>query len=115
MGEEAQKQAQTMIRSAPPDVPGYAPPEDVMQAEGRRRLAHTFQTGELVWLLGERFEPMMPAWDMDILRQGSNGRWMRQRYRFDAQAEVLHFLGEDALDDAGFRAARRRGTRFPLS
>jgi hypothetical protein len=56
----------------------------------------------------------MPGWDINILRQGASGRWMQQRYRFDAQSDILHFLGEAALNDAEFREMRRKGTRFPV-
>jgi hypothetical protein len=64
--------------------------------------------------MDERYDPTTPAWNIDIVRQGATGRWMRQRYRFDEQAQVLYFLGESALSDAEFRAARRNGTVFPV-
>lgn len=115
MREESQKQTDTMIRSTPDAVPGSVPPLETVRVEARRRLARTFRPGELVWLLDERYEPVMPAWDMNILRQGTNGRWMHQRYRFDAQSDVLHFMGEDALSDVAFRETRRTGALFPLA
>lgn len=115
MREESQKQADTMIRGTPGDVPGSVPPLETVRAEARQRLARTFRAGELVWLLDERYEPMMPGWDINILRQGTNGRWMHQRYRFDAQSDVLYFMGEDALSDAEFRAMRRARALFPLA
>ena len=82
--------------------------------EAKRRLAQTFRRSELVWLLSERYDPVTPSWLIDIIRQGAMGRWVRQRYRFDEQAEVLYFLGESALRDDEFRAARRAGTIFPV-
>lgn len=114
MREESNMQADVMIRGTPEGVPGDVPLLETVRAKARRLLAKTFFPGELVWLLAERYEPVMPAWDMDIVRQGASGRWMRQRYRFDAQSDILHFLGEDALSDAEFRDLRRRGTRFPV-
>jgi hypothetical protein len=81
-------------------------------AEARRRLGRTFRPGELVWQLGERFDPQTPAWSLDVLRQGANGRWVRQRYRYDMAAEVLYFLGESPLSDAEFRDARASGALF---
>ena len=115
MREEARQNADVMIRGTPEDVPGNVPPLETVRAKARRLLAKTFFQGELVWLLDERYEPVMPAWDMDILRQGTSGRWMHQRYRFDAQSDILHFLGEDALSDQEFRETRRKGPRFPVS
>src|SRR5579859_5254327 len=73
----------------------------------RQRLSATFQKGELVWLLGEHYDANTPAWNIDILRQGASGQWVRQRYRFDEQAEVLYFMGESALSDSEFRLARQ--------
>lgn len=115
MREESSINADVMIRGTPEDVPGNVPPLETVRAKARHVLAKTFFQGEMVWLLGEQCEPIMPAWDMDILRQGTAGRWMRQRYRFDAQSDILHFLGEAALSDTAFREMRRKGTRFPMA
>lgn len=115
MREESKINADVMIRGTPTSVPGSVPPLETVRTKARQMLAKTFFPGELVWLLDERYEPIMPAWDMNILRQGAAGRWMHQRYRFDAQSDILHFLGEDALSDAGFREIRRKGTRFPVA
>jgi hypothetical protein len=82
-------------------------------AEGQRRLARTFQPGERVWLAGTRYDPVMPGWLIDIVRQGEAGRWVRQRYLFDEAAQIVHFRGESALSDAEFRLARREGAPFP--
>lgn len=98
------------------DVRGFdLPTPEAGLAEARRRLARTFQRDELVWQMGERYDPTTPAWNIDLVRQGAAGRWMRQRYRFDEQAQVLYWLGESALSDAEFRAARRAGTIFPVA
>ncbi|NOK59732.1 MAG: hypothetical protein GFH27_549285n256 [Chloroflexi bacterium AL-W] len=83
------------------------------QNEARQRLAHTFRPGELVWLVREHYDAHSLAWDTDILRQGAEGRWMIQRYRFDVQAEVLYFLGESSLNDEEFRKARQTSDTFP--
>ena len=83
-------------------------------AEGKRRLAQTFQRGELIWLVDERYDPTTPAWIIDIVRPGAAGCWMRQRYRFDEQAQVLYFLGESPLSDEAFRAVRRQSPLFPV-
>ena len=83
--------------------------------EAKRRIALTFRRNELVWLMAEHYDPTTPAWNIDMIRQGANGQWVRQRSRFDEQAQVLYFLGESALRDDEFRAARRAGTIFPVS
>ncbi|MEM8529913.1 MAG: hypothetical protein AAGF95_03665 [Chloroflexota bacterium] len=83
------------------------------QHESRQRLAHTFRSGELVWLVREHYDAHSFAWDTDVLRQGDEGRWMIRRYRFDQQAEVLYFLGESSLNDEEFRKARQTSIPFP--
>ena len=89
------------------------PTPEAGRAEARKRLRHMFRPGELIWLLSERYNSAAGAWDIDILRQGAAGRWVRQRYRFDTQDEVLYFLGESSLTDDQFREARRSGRLFP--
>jgi hypothetical protein len=98
------------------DVHGFdLPTPEEGLAEAKRRLARTFNRDELVWLMGERYDPTTPAWLIDVIRQGTTGRWMRQRYRFDEQAEVLYWLGESTLSDEEFRAARRAGSIFSVA
>ena len=87
-------------------------PPEVGKTEARKRLRHMFRPGEHVWLLDERYNSAASAWDLDILRQGAAGRWVRQRYRFDTQDEVLYFLGESSLTDDQFREARRHASLF---
>jgi hypothetical protein len=83
--------------------------------EAKRRLAQTFRRNEMIWLMAENYDPITPAWNIDVLRQGAIGQWVRQRARFDEQAEVLYYLGETPLKDAEFRAARRQGQVFPVA
>ena len=84
-------------------------------AEAKRRIAQTLRRSELVWLLQEKYDPTTPAWNIDVARMGANGSWMRQRARFDEQAQVLYFLGETSLSDTEFRAARKQGQIFPVA
>jgi hypothetical protein len=83
--------------------------------EAKRRIAQTFRRNELVWLVEERYDPTTPAWNIDLVRQGAIGRWVRQRARFDEQAQVLYYMGETPLSDAEFRAARKQGQAFPVA
>ena len=83
--------------------------------EAKRRIAQTLRRSELVWLLQEKYDPTTPAWNIDVARMGANGSWMRQRARFDEQAQVLYFLGETPLSDTEFRAARKQGQIFPVA
>ncbi|HWQ12782.1 MAG TPA: hypothetical protein VNL77_08280 [Roseiflexaceae bacterium] len=83
-------------------------------AAARRQLAHILRRDELVWVVSERYDEAKTTWDIDIVRQGAQGRWMRQRHRYDAQAGTLYFLGEAALSDEEFRSSRRSGTRFEV-
>lgn len=82
-------------------------------AEARKRLAHTFRQGELVWLVDEHYDKTTPAWNIDVMRQGAAARWVRQRFRFDEQAEILYYLGETALSDSDFRTIKAQKPRFP--
>src|SRR5262245_17510160 len=83
--------------------------------EAKRRLTLTFRRSELVWIVEERYDPTTPAWNIDVVRQGANGRWVRQRMRFDEQAQVLYYMGEMPLSDAEFRAVRKQGQIFPVA
>src|SRR5262245_32807271 len=108
---------QDASRSAPNlDALGFdlPSPEEGLY-EGKRRLALTFRRTELVWLIAETYDPTTPAWNIDMLRQGANGAWVRQRSRFDEQAQVLYYLGETPLSSEQFRAARRQGQIFPVA
>ncbi len=77
-----------------------------------QRLIATFRQGEQVWLVGQNYTQIIPAWDIDIVRISASGRWVKQRHRYDAQAEVLFYMGESTLNDAEFRAARAAGKRI---
>jgi hypothetical protein len=84
-------------------------------AEAKRRFALTLRRSELLWLMQEQYDPTTPAWNLDVTRMGANGRWVRQRSRFDEQAQVLYYMGETPLSDAEFRAARKQGQIFPVA
>ena len=103
-------------RSPNQDALGFdLPTPEQGLVEAKRRLALTFRRSELVWLAAEQYDPTTPAWNIDVVRQGAAGRWIRQRARFDEQAQVLYYLGETSLSDAEFRAARQKGTIFPVA
>lgn len=76
------------------------------------RLTATLHDDELTWLVEERFNDQEATWYLGVVRMGANGRWMRQRYRFDAQSQTLYYLGERALSDAEFRDARSTGAKL---
>jgi hypothetical protein len=96
------------------DVHGHElPTPEQGLIEAQRRMARTFRDNERVWLVGTRYDPVLPGWLVDIVRQGATGRWVRQRYLFDESAKILHFRGESALSDAEFRLARSQGMPFP--
>ncbi|MBC8161552.1 MAG: hypothetical protein H7Z42_10080 [Roseiflexaceae bacterium] len=83
--------------------------------EARARLATTFRPGELIWLVGERYDAALSIWTLEILRVGNFGRWVQQRHSFDEAADVLYFLGETTLGDEEFRVAREKNVMFPKS
>lgn len=84
-------------------------------AEAKRRLARTFRPTDMIWVVAETYDPITPAWNIDFVRQGAGGRWVRQRSRFDEQAQVLYYLGETPLSDAQFREVRAAFKRFPIA
>jgi hypothetical protein len=84
-------------------------------AAAKRRLAQTFRPTDMIWVVGEVYDPTTPARNIDFVRQGAIGRWVRQRARYDEQAEVLYYLGEIPLTDAEFRAVRQKYARFPIA
>jgi hypothetical protein len=77
-------------------------------------MALTFRRGELIWTVSEQYNEHDLAWNIDVVRQGAQGRWVRQRHRYDGQAATLYFLGERALTDEEFRAARAASTPFDV-
>src|SRR5262245_36303300 len=77
-------------------------PEESL-SEAKRRLALTLRRSELAWIVGENYDVAKSAWYLDVVRQGATGAWVRQRSRYDAQAEVLYYLGETPLSAQEFR------------
>ncbi len=99
-----------------PNLDGFElPPPEESLVRAKQRLAQTLRHDEMVWLVAERYEPAMPSWTLDVVRQGALGRWVRQRQRFDTQAEVLYYMGESALSDTEFRDVRRSAALFPVA
>jgi hypothetical protein len=101
-----------------PNLEGYdfhlPTPEQGLE-EAKHRLALTLRRNEMALLAGETYDPTTPAWNIDVIRPGAMGRWVRQRSRFDEQAHVLYYLGETSLSDAEFRAARRTAPVFDIA
>ena len=89
--------------------------EDTAVTSRRHRdaaLAHTFRSGELVWLVDEQYVAEGPTWRVTLIRQGPQGRWMRQRQRYDIPSQVLYFVGEQPISDADLATARQMGRRL---
>ncbi len=104
-----------MQNPLPPASELSLPSADVALAQARRQLARTLRNDELVWMVAERFDAANTFWTFDIARRAADGRWFRQRYRFDGQANVLYFMGESSLSDAEFREMRRNGSVIPIA
>jgi hypothetical protein len=97
------------------DTQFILPSRDEALAAARRELARKLVPGELVWITNERYDAPQTMWYLDAVKLGVEGRWVRMRHRYDAQAETLYFLGESPLSDAEFRAARQHGTPFDVA
>lgn len=77
-------------------------------------LAAAFRPNELVWLVSEHYVPTDESWIVDIVRKGLQGRWMRQRYRYDVPSGVIYFLGERPVTNQELSDLRRSGKVFPV-
>ncbi len=99
----------------PPDIAQYhLPSQEAAHDAAYRSLAHQLGAAEKIWIVREQFHPHEIFWDLDIVRQGAQGDWVRQRYRYDGQSETIYYLGESALSVAEFRAARKSLPRFDV-
>lgn len=93
-----------------PDETAFTlPSREEAYAAAYRQIALVLRRDEHVWIADERFDEAALIWHIDLVRQGANGRWVLQRHRYDGQANVLYYLGERALTDEEFRAARSAG------
>ncbi len=98
-------------RMSPATRPPVSPRDEALAA-AHRRLASLWRSGEHIWSLGEAIDASGMAWRIDVVRQGSAGSWVCQRYRYDIEADTLYYLGERALSPDEFRDARRDGRRL---
>lgn len=71
-----------------------------------------FRDNETTWLLEEQYNAQDAVWRLDFLREGEQGRWMRQRYKYDVLRGVVFFMGESPIPDEQLRQLRRAGRRF---
>lgn len=64
------------------------------------------------WIVDEQFDPSEPAWRVNLIFQGDQGRWSQRRYRYDIPSDTIYFAGEQPLSDADGTVLRRRGRRL---
>jgi hypothetical protein len=69
-----------------------------------RGLAAVPADGSLAWLLDERFDAARDTWTVDLLQADTVYGWRRQRYPYDAAADVLYFWGERPVPAEEVRA-----------
>jgi hypothetical protein len=86
------------------------PTRDQAHQQTVSQLYQLLRAREQVWLVSERYDAHEISWIVDMVRRGSMGRWVRQRYRYDAQPGTLHFRGERFIDEHELEAARAKGT-----
>ncbi len=72
-----------------------------------RQLELVLRSSEQTWIVAESYDDYNTAWQIDLVRRGDHGRWVRQRYRFDAQSDTLHFRGEQQINASELAQARR--------
>ncbi len=95
-----------------PSATQHAGDEAPMKAERDLALAALCRPNEMVWLVDEHYDPVATMWQVDLVRLGTQGNWLRQRYRYDVQNRVLYFLGERPMPDAELAVVRRSATAF---
>jgi hypothetical protein len=83
--------------------------QEASRAARDQLLAKTFRPHELVWLIDEQYVEDGPMWRVTLVRQGLQGHWLRQRYRYDIASHILHFTGEQPISDADLASARATG------
>lgn len=86
-----------------------------MIARRDRALATAFNSTEIVWLAGERYDDVMDTWIVDVVRMSKQGRWMHQRYSYDTLNGVIYFMGERPATDEELATLRHKGKAFPVS
>ncbi|GEM_PF-705980 len=91
------------------------PSQDQARNDALHQMAKSFQANEQIWLVEQNYDDAHTTWLLDVVRRGAMGHWVRQRYRFDGQAETLYFLGERTLSAAEVSAARAAGSPFPVA
>jgi hypothetical protein len=97
----------------PPEVAALpVPSREAAYTAAMQHIALTVRGNEQVWIASELFDEHNTAWQIELLRRGSHGRWVRQRYRFDAQSDTLHFRGEQQISSTELEQARRTAKEF---
>lgn len=91
------------------------PSQEQALTEALRQLSHSFPATEQIWMVDQSYDAAHTSWQLDILRRGAMGHWVRQRYRFDGQAETIYFLGDRTLSAAEASTARTAGIAFPVA
>jgi hypothetical protein len=91
----------------------YSSETDVETKTRRNQALKTLlKPGEMAWRVAESYDPFGPSWRVDIVRLGKEGRWMRQRFKYDIPTGIVYFFGESALSDEEVSVLRRQGTLF---
>lgn len=104
----------THTGALPPEVAALpVPSREQAYQEAIRHIAIQIRSHEQVWIVAETYNDHDTAWMLELVRRGSSGRWVRQRYRFDAQSATLHFRGEQFIGTTELAQARTGGHPFP--
>lgn len=76
------------------------------------RILAMLKPGEQIWLLEEHYDPEQETWRIDILRQESQGKWLRQRYRYDTINRNVYYAGSRPVPTSDLAQLRRNGKRM---
>ncbi len=74
-----------------------------------RELSAILKEGETAWRVSETYDDIEKTWNVDIIRMGPQGLWMKQRYKYDVLTGVFYFFGQRPLDDEEFATLRKDG------
>ena len=91
------------------------PTREEAYTQALHHMAITFQNNENIWIVHEHYDEHEIGWAIDVVRRGSMDRWVRQRYRYDAQPQTLHFLGERIISTQELNQSRHAAKLFSVN
>ena len=93
---------------APAELPDPRLTEERMRRARDARLQVVLADHAPVWLIEEAVDPISQTVVSDLLFLDRRG-WVRRRYLYDAEVDVLHFRGDEIVSSEEAARLRARG------